>query len=189
MRVRSIGIRGSIAVMLFLLCNIGFAGIFSYPNIDAYDPATGYYYKSIDSGSEGGGFLSKSSLSYVSNIAIFNPSNNQSSMLFKDGEKRKIVFFNYETGYQDGTILFSNASIAKNNARISQRPLRDKLIIGVGRKDAELVEIWISNKRGGNLRKLTEVPDQSSIHVDVKNSMLRIIESSNGKFRESHFDW
>jgi len=172
------------------------AGYYGHTQIDTYDPATGLYYKAVVIQKESGGFLSssKGSSDLISNIAIFSPAKNSHSLLFKKDIKREINLFLFETDFKEGSIYFNgedhgyNANI-KNNQSIEERKLRDKLLIGIRKEEKRLTELWTAKKDGSELQKLVEVSFDSSWHIDIKNSKLRIVTIKNGDFKIDSLDW
>lgn len=162
-------------------------------DIDTYDPVSGLYFKSIEENIEEKGFVSKKgSHSIVSNIAIYDPSNDIFSMLFKTSEKRNISFIIFEMGFNDNSINFYESeyfSYIKNNNDIKQRSIKNKLLVGIKDQKNKVTMLWISSKNGDNLNLLTSVPFDSTWHIDVKNSKLRVVSYRNGSFKIDSYEW
>jgi hypothetical protein len=161
-------------------------------DIDIYDPVSGLYFKSIEENIEDKGFVKKGSRSIVSNIAIYDPSNDIFSMLFKTSEKRHINFIIFEIGFNDNSINFYESecfNYIKNNHGIKQRSIKDKFLIGIKDQKQKVTMLWISSKNGDNLNLLTSVPFDSTWHIDVKNSKLRVVSYRNGSFKIDSYEW
>lgn len=171
------------------------AGLYgkSYPNIDFYDPATGLYYKSIVSKKEKKSFLSSGSDKQVSNINIYNPETNTSTLLFSEkNQLRDISLLLFETGHKDGSIEFFGtgySSYIKNNVNIPERVLKDKMLIVVIEEELQIKTFWIAEKTGKKLTKLLVVPVKTNWHIDVKNSKIRTVRQVNGKIEIKSHDW
>ena len=177
--------------LLLLSSTLLFAG-FGYhdANIDVYDTQSGLYYKSISKKIEKSGFIiSKSSNYQVSNINIYNPKTNQSEMIFKT-HNNNITSILFEMGYSEKSIIFNtDYTNTKNNKNIDKRPIKDKLLIVTYDNDKKETTLWTCNKNGKNLKKITIVPNNFNWHIDVKNSKIRVISSTNEQFKLSNFDW
>ncbi|WP_299881652.1 hypothetical protein [uncultured Cocleimonas sp.] len=162
------------------------ASYFGNSEINTYDPTTGYYYKAIVAVDEGkGGLLSSSkSTRKITNIAIYQPSTDSHKLLFKKDIERSISFVFFESAYKNNTIQFNGAEgtynpAIKNNTSVAERKPNDKLLIGFRDDDKKVTDLWVSKKDGTELQKLTSVRFGSTWHIDVKNSVLRVVTISN----------
>lgn len=175
------------------------AGYYGNVQIDTYDPISGKYYKAIIIKQDRKGFLgsSKGSSESVSNIAIFDPKTNSHKMLFEKNSKRDINVFIFETGHQHSAIQFngeesrygSNRANVKNNRSIAKRKLRNKLLIGTRDNKKRITELWTAKKDGNGLSKIAKLSFNSSWHIDIKNSKLRVVTVNNGDFKIESLDW
>ena len=75
--------RNFFALILFTFSSVVSAGDYHTNRVDTYDPATGLYYKAVLS-RESRGFISKNGGSDVVNIAIYNPTTETITLLFKE---------------------------------------------------------------------------------------------------------
>ncbi|MGO8716260.1 MAG: hypothetical protein ACLPSL_02940 [Smithella sp.] len=170
-----------------------FAGDYFESRIDTYDPITGLYYKAVeDSHGEGGLLSSKTSGSVVVNIAIFDPIKETSSLLFKEPQKGGILIVLFETGYKEGVIEFNgvtHSSLVLNNTHVGKRDPRNKLLIAVRSKESKDTILFVSDKRGGELKKLVTVPLTADWHIDEKNSKLRVVHQTGKGIRVESYVW
>lgn len=182
-------------IMWFLLL-IGMsahASNYYEPYIDTYDPISGLYYKAVEENTEGGGFLSsKMASNAVVNINIFDPASGSSTLLFREPQREGITIVLFETGLKDGAVEFSGRSapsLVLNNTRVEKRAPKDKLLVGVRSKDAKETILFVSDKRGGNLKKLVAVPAAASWHIDARNSRLRVVHQTGNGVRIESLEW
>jgi len=164
--------------------------------IDEYDHATGLYFKSVETGINESGFLSKGPSDDVSDINIFNPSTGKSALIFNDKKPRKIVAFIYESQYQAETrsMIFGSDEerhnrYIKNNHSIEERKPKDRLLLVAYNKDQETYDMWSLNKSGENLKKLITINRTIDWHIDVKNSKIRFFALSENGVEIKSLDW
>jgi hypothetical protein len=179
--------------LIVLISTSAFAGEYYNSRIDTYDPVTGFYYKAIEKSPEGGSILSsKSDSNIILNIAIFDPSRETTSLLFKEDQKNGISVFLFETGFKDGHIEFNNSTDSGyilNNTRVAKRGLKDKLLIGVQNNQAKETILFVSDRKGNNLKKLIAVPYTADWHIDVKNSKLRVVRPTGKTIHIDSYVW
>ncbi len=178
--------------LLFFICTSAFAGDYYEPRINTYDPVTGLYYKAVEAQPGKGGFLSSSSRSAVVNIAVYDPAKETYTLLFKEPVKEGISVVLFETGFKDGSVRFNgetNSSFILNNTNVTKRDLRDKLLVGVTNNDSKTTDLFVSDKRGNNLKKLANVPFAADWHIDVKNSKLRVVHQTGKGIRVEKYTW
>ena len=160
--------------------------------IDTYDPVSGIYYKSITTETKKEGLLSSSSRQRVTNINIFDPTDGSSRVLFSQLITGRITAVCFESGFKDGAIQFNDDfrnCTAKNNQSLTKRELKDKLLTGVELPDGKGTELFVSDKRGKNLRRIASVPADASWHIDVRNSKLRIVNQVGPHLKIQNHDW
>jgi hypothetical protein len=172
-----------------------FGGSFGYtPDINTYDPESGFYYKSLDIENTNRGFLGSGSRTKIINIIIYNPITEKQVKLFKaNDENRNIEFVMFESSIKNGIVeaysSYGLSHIFKNNIVKENRRLRDKLLIGVSNLRNKSTVLWVSKKNGDDLKKITEVLKFSTWHIDLKNSKLRVVTSIKDRLKLQNFDW
>lgn len=179
-------------LLLSLICTSVFAGDYYEPRINTYDLVTGLYYKSVEASPGKGGFLSSSSRSAVVNIAVYDPTKETYTMLFKGPQKEGISVVLFETGFKDGSIKYNgetNSALILNNTHVAKREPKDKLLVGVQNNDLKTTDLFISDKRGNSLKKLVTVPFAADWHIDVKNSKLRVVHQTGKGIRVENYTW
>jgi hypothetical protein len=169
------------------------AGDYYDPRINTYDPISGLYYKAVEEMPVETGFLSsKGNRNLAVNINIFDPTSGTSTLLFKVPQKEGISTVIFETGFKNGEITFnglSESSLILNNTNIEKRLPRNKLLVGVKSKDSNEITLFISSKKGGDLKRVVTVPPTSSWHIDVKNSKLRVVHQLGNGLRIDSYEW
>ena len=179
--------------ILLFVCISATAADYYEPRINTYDPISGLYYKAVEEIPVEAGFLSsKGNRNLAVNINIFDPSSGKSTLLFKEPQKEGISTVIFETGFKNGGITFnglSESSLILNNTNIEKRPARDKLLVGIKSKDSNEITLFISGKKGGDLRRVVTVPPTSSWHIDVKNSKLRVVHQIGNGLRIDSYEW
>jgi len=160
---------------------------------DYYDPISGLYYKSItNEETVAVSRFSKSSPKViVKNIGIFDPLTDEIFTVFppeKDVVVSKLLF---EVKYNKklSSIDYNDNSfhMIRNNARIEKREPCNKLLIST--LDGDNCTLWVSEKNGKNLKEMTTVLSKDSWHIDVKNSKIRVVSSTEGRLHIQSFDW
>jgi hypothetical protein len=182
-----------LGLLSILLSTSVFAGDYYGHRIDTYDPVTGLYYKAVEGKAGEGGFLiSKSSSNSIVNIAIFDPTKETTSLLFKEPQEGGISIFLFETGFKDGVIEYNGSEYSAfvlNNTHVTKREPKDKLLIGVRIKDSKETILFVSDKRGGHLMKLVAISSDADWHIDMKNSKLRVIHQTGKGIRVENHVW
>lgn len=180
-------------IILLIACPTLWAGGYYHNTIDVYDAASGFYYRSIEKRSEERGFLGSSGERVeITNINIYDPASDTSKLLFKNTPEGAISFVLFESGYRDGQIEFgeeSSTSFVRNNSDIKKRAPRDILLIGVSLSKPEQTVLYVSDKRGTNMRKLVSVPDADDWHIDVRNSKLRVVHQTGQGLKIDNYEW
>jgi hypothetical protein len=164
--------------------------------LEKYDPASGLYFKSIEENIEDKKFMKTDSNNIVSNIGIYDPDHDRSTMLFKDSEKRNISFIIFEIGFNKYKKLikfyesdYSCNEYIKNNHNIKEQSIKDKLLVGIKDKNKEVTMLWVSSKNGDNLNLLASVSFDDIWHIDVKNSKIRVVSYRNASFKIDSYEW
>ena len=180
-----------LGLLTLLFSSPALAGDYYDPRVDTYDPVTGLYFKAIVEDPERG-FLSSKTNRKVVNVAIYDPAKDVSTLLFKEPQKEGISLVLFETGFKDGTIEFngsSNSSIVMNNTQVPERDPRDKLLVCVHREEPKETMIFVADKKGAGLKKVTTVPQAADWHLDVKNSKLRVVRQRITGIQVESFEW
>ena len=165
-------------------------GYYKGEQVAVYDIETGLYYQSISVKVETKSFLSSGESDKVVNIAIYNPKTEQHHLLFEKNLSNKISLFLFEQKIVENQIKFHGDNYQiKNNRVETQRPIKNKLLIGVYNPETKITTLWTATKNGEQLKKLTNIPSKVSWHIDVKNNQLNLIDSHHGKFKINHYDW
>jgi hypothetical protein len=180
--------------ILLVACQTLWAGGYYHNNsIDIYDAASGIYYRSIEKRTEDRGFLGSSGDRVeITNINIYDPVTDTSTLLFSNPPDGTISFVLFESGYRDGTIEFgeeTSTTFVRNNTAIKKRAPKDLLLIGVSHSKPEQTILYVSDKRGAHMKKLVAVPDADDWHIDVRNSKLRIVHQTGQGLKIDNYEW
>jgi len=176
-----------IFIALLSLSLNSFARGYYAGKIDFYDSTTGLYFKSISSNNSG--FIKKGTAN-ISNINIFDPQTKLSKLLFSETTDVNIQSIYFEKKYKENKIEFNQASRnIKNNHNISKRELRDKLLIVTYNSEQEQHSLYVANKKGENLKKIVNITKKQDWHIDVKNSVIRIITKQNNQLKFEERAW
>lgn len=179
-----------LAISLFAFISSVSAGDYYYGNrVDTYDPITGLYYKAVLN-KEDRGFMSKGG-PVVTNIAITTPLTDSTVLLFKEPLQGYITSLVFETGFKNGSMGFYGVGqpYIQNNAGVADRDPKNKLLIAVFNGEKKVTTLFISEKDGSNLKKLTVVPEKGDWHIDVKNSKLRVVHQLGNTIKIDSVDW
>jgi hypothetical protein len=173
-----------------------YAGMGSYREhlIDEYDRTTGLYFNSIEKEVKEGGFISNGILTYNVDLNIFDPKTEKNTLVFNNDNPIKITQILFESHYdpEKKMIVFNHSGgyrIIKNNYAISKRSPKNKLLIVVYNQKSKLNELWTVTKQGKNLNKLKQFDNQTSWHLDIKNSKIRFVKQVKNKLNVKSFDW
>ena len=184
--------KGILGLLILVVCTSAYAGDYYDPRVNTYDPVTGLYYKAIAENPEKGFLSSKTSSNNVVNVAIYDPAKDTSLLLFKEPQKDGISLVLFETGFKDGTIEFngsSSSSILMNNTRVPKREPKDKLLVCVHQNEAKETLIYVAEKKGTGLKKVTSVPWSADWHLDVKNAKLRVVRQATTGIQVESYEW
>ena len=159
-----------------------------YIRINCFEPNLNLVYKGIDDTiiyNKGKKEIKKQE---VTNVAIYNIQNKQTSYIFKDTTKRIIIGFTFETSYLDenksiefndsyfsepGSYSSSNSNYF-NNSHLNKREISNNIIIITQDIISKNETLWICDKYGNNLTKLKEFDSDWDWNIDVKNQMFII---------------
>ena len=159
--------------------------------VDSYDPISGFYFKSITEEGEVSRFSKSSPNIVVKNIGIFDPLTDRISTVFPLEKNVVVNKFLFEVKYNKDSlsIEYNDSSFQKirNNSNIEERALSNKLLIST--LDGDNCTLWKSDKDGKNLKEITTVLSKDSWHLDVKNSKIRVVSSTEGKLHIQSFTW
>ncbi len=179
---------------IFIMSTSAFAGDARPVDIEKYDSITGLYYKGVITAIEGKGRLS-STRSACTNLAIFDPVKETTTLLFKEQQNNGISFIIFEDGYKESSITFNgahySANYIQNNTHVAKREPKNKLLVGVNRYASDNYELmlFVSDKRGGQLKHLVTMPAFANWHIDVRNSKIRVVHQTGKGIRVESYDW
>ncbi|WP_156026942.1 hypothetical protein [Sporocytophaga myxococcoides] len=133
-------------------------------------------------------------------VVVYDISKQQMNYIFKDTVKRTISGFYFESKYfpEYGSIEFNNEySLDRyedkglfrhsNNRYIPSRPLSNSIILVAEVSGVET--IWVCDKYGNNLKKLTEIENGWRWEIDVRNQMIRLISQQGSKLIIKDFNY
>lgn len=180
-------------LMVSLTASAGNVGRYHGGQIDEYDRATGFYFKSITTEEEGG-LMGKGAKPFINDINIYNPITGENIVLFNDENIHHITGILYESHYdaENQKIDFGDSVSSieiKNNDDIVERLLKDKLLILVTNKKAETHTLWTASKAGKGLSELITFPFYYDWHMDVQNSVIRIVGQDGNKVKIENIAW
>lgn len=181
--------RLAVFVSILVLSTFSFAGGYYNPSIDTYDPETGLYFKSIESEKKSG-FLSSGGDSIV-NLYIYNPETNEGKYLFPKKDNFQIVALAFETSVENGEVKFHSdySSPVKNNNGIASRKPKSKMLILTRNIETKHETFYFSEKGGSNLVKGKTILPSDNWHIDVKNSVVRILRQDGLEITMESFPW
>ena len=158
--------------------------------IDMYDTALGLYYKGVSNKPKKSNFIISVSNYSITNIAVFDPKNNTSKMIFPS-YNQNITDILFEMEYKDGKIVFNDIRYnrIKNNQNISKRSVKNRILIETYNRDKKETTLWSCTKDAKNLKKVATFSKDYTWHIDVKNEKIRVIYSKNNQFKIESFDW
>lgn len=178
-----------VGIVAMLLSIPVFSGGYYNPGIDTYDPVTGLYYRSVESEKKSG-FLSSGGRAVV-NIYIYNPVSDKGKYLFPVKSNFQIVALAFETAVENGEVKFHSdySSPVKNNNGIAKREPKTKILILTRNVDTENETFYFAQKDGTNLVEVKTISPADDWHVDVKNSVVRIIKQTDRGITIESFAW
>jgi len=168
------------------------AGDIYQPWINTYDGDSGLYFRAVLGSQEKGISANKRTPRPMVNVAIYDPAKGTSSLLFKESQQDGIVIVLFETGLKESSMEFGGfefSSVVKNNTRVTKRDPRDKLLVGVRRDDARETTLFVSDKKGNDLRKVAVVPLGADWHLDVRNAKIRVVHLASGEMKIDNYEW
>lgn len=179
----------SVIILTLILSIPAFAGGYYDPSIDTYDPETGLYYKSVESEKKSG-FLSRGNRVIV-NLYIYDPESGEGKYLFPDKKNFQIVALSFETSVEDGKVKFRSdfSSPIKNNAGIAPRKPKSKMLILTRDVETKRETFYFAEKDGSKLVKGKTISPSDEWHVDVKNSVVRVVRQTGLEIAVESFQW
>jgi hypothetical protein len=182
-----------VVILSLLLSSQAIASYYdSGKRLNEYDQETGYFYTLVKQTEERG--LLKGSYTKAVDIYIYFPKENKGKYLFSGNNKKEIVTVLYETLYDNAkhSIIFNscdNSYAVKNNKGITERQLKNKILVYLFDKEKNKYELWQSNKKGENLKLLKEISKKTNWHIDVLNSQIRFISQKDQEIKIENLDW
>ncbi len=137
------------------------------------------------------GFFSKSKkiTYYISNYLIYNTLSKSNKYIFLPDENRHITNLIFEKIYDQSKkkIIFNINAVDSysgikilNNDNVQPRKTLNYLLfvqtIEMSKIEPDVIELWIADKNGNNLKKIRRLLKNESWHIDVKNQKLIIIK-------------
>lgn len=121
-----------------------------------------------------------SETSPYSNIFIWNIQEKQKIKLFSEqiASTEQVVNILFEQDYNDQEqyIVFNKESPLLNNQAISFRHPKNALLIETHHLDSNNRHLWLSEKQGNGLQKIAVLAPNDDWHLDVGNSLIRILK-------------
>jgi hypothetical protein len=115
-----------------------------------------------------------------SNLFIWDINTQTKSALFSDEvartEQIQKILFEKEYDDQNQCLLFNSDTHLFNKETIPYRSLKNKLLVETYHPESEKNHLWLSNKKGKDLSKIATIGINTKWHLDVGNSMIRIIQ-------------
>ncbi len=165
-------------------------------NTEEYDRQFNLFYLSIHPKAKklmGGKKDTGYDLTKVSNIVIYDVSNQSSKILFEEvSDKEVITHVLFETEYneQQQEILFNrHSSKIQNNHTIAHRQLYNQLLICQENTDTHHKKLWISKKDGSSKKLLAELDATTEWRLDVYNRKIRTFTRSSENPLIEDYDW
>jgi hypothetical protein len=179
---------GLIVVVLLLSTQVQAGGYYN-PSIDTYDPATGLYYKSVESEKKSG-FLSSGGRA-ITNLYIYNPLTGEGKVLFPKKQDFQIIALSFETAVENGEVKFHSdyAAPIKNNNNIELREPKSKMLILTREIESEKETFYFAKKDGSEMEKVKTISASDDWHVDVKNSVVRVVRQVGSEIKIESFRW
>jgi uncharacterized protein YkvS len=181
--------RNGVLILLVLMTFTATGGGSYSPSIDIYDSKTGFYYKSINKAKKSG--LLSGGSTYISNINIYNPFTMESKQLFPSDQELHISNFLFEVEVKDKTVVFHKeySNVIKNNSGIAQREPKDRILIVSIDPETNGHTLYSAKKDGTNFQVLKELTSKQEWHIDVKNSVIRIVTQMENRLSIENIEW
>jgi hypothetical protein len=177
-------------VIIALLFSVSaIAGGYYNPTIDTYDPVTGLYFKSIKSEEESGILSSKGNS--IVNLFIYDPVTSTGKLLFPKSSNFQIVALCFEISIEDGQVEFHSdySAAIKNNQNIHPRSPKESMLILTRNTETKAETFYFAKKDGSELKKVKTISQSDDWHVDVKNSVIRVIKQVGSELQIESFKW
>lgn len=174
--------------LLWSTCSV--AGGYYHPMIDTYDPDSGFYYRGVV-GQQSSGFISSTGDGSIENIYIYDPETGKGTYLFPEQDDVNVVTFAFETSVDDGTVQFRGAHglPIRNNVNVPDRSVKSRMLVVLRNTDTSSETFYFAEKDGTGLVKARTITAEADWHVDVKNSVIRVIEQTGMKLSVESFEW
>lgn len=115
-----------------------------------------------------------------SNLFIWDINAQSKSALFPKEiahtEQIQKILFEKEYNDNEQCFLFNSEARLINQQNIPYRNLKNKLLIETYHPDSEKHHLWLSTKQGNDLSKIATIGIGTQWHLDVGNSIIRIIQ-------------
>ncbi len=185
-----------VALALSWCSALAFAGSYYGGKLDTYDPSTGLYFRTVAGETEKGsgilGLGSKSGTNYVgvSNIFVFDPATGKGRHVFPVDPKRQIVAVLMEAGVKDDKMVFAvDSGAVKNNQGIAIRSPKSSILIVTRDNETKRDTFHFAQKDGSALVQGESIAIADDWHVDVKNSMVRVVRQREQSIQVESFSW
>lgn len=128
-----------------------------------------------------------------SNLFIWKINEQQKSKLFSDKvaqeEQIQKIIFEKDYNEKEQQIVFNTDMHLLNYKEIPFRHPKNHLLVETYHKDSETHHLWLSNKQGQNLKQIATLISGTQWHLDVGNSMIRILKHSNRDVEIQEIAW
>lgn len=127
---------------------------------------------------------------FTANIAIVDLRTNQITYLFEKGFTEQIESFYFETGVSpEGVVSFNRNYIARNNQRLKEEGIKDKLCICTFNPKTKIYSLWFCDKAGQNLKRVKSFSKEVDWWIDVKNSKVFLMRQVKDRLMVSSIRW
>jgi len=131
--------------------------------------------------------------SEYSNLFIWNIDVKQKTMIFSkeianDQQIQKVIFEEYYDE-KEQCIVFSSDTQLLNNTKISFRHPKNQLLIETYHKKSETHHLWVCDKHGNNLKKIADFSSNTQWHLDVGNSVIRLLKHDKRDLQIEDIPW
>lgn len=128
-----------------------------------------------------------------SNLFIWDINAQTKSTLFSEEvastEKIQGVLFEKEYEESSQSLLFNSDANLLNKENIPYRNLKNKLLLETYHSESGKYHLWLSNKQGKDLSKIATIGKNTQWHLDVGNSVLRIIQHLKTDINIQEIPW
>jgi hypothetical protein len=128
----------------------------------------------------------------ISNLAIYDIEKNTLIHFFEKGTKNKIVYYFYETSYNEEFERMDFNTISPqifNNQKIEKREKANKLFVITEKEQTNEYELWISSRLGTNKQMVKRFHKELDWRIDVYNQKMLFIHKLENEIKIEAIDW